>query len=339
MEHTKLKLLRVLDILRETDEEHPYTTNEIIRNLSLYGIEADRKSVLRDISALQDYGYDILLHPDNKRGYYLASRIFEDWELKILMDAAVGANFLTPENSNGLANKISTMTSANGRKTLLAVTPLSTSVKSGDPTTKNAIDVLLTAIRKGKKVGFQYTYTGSDLKKHLRFEGHEYPVSPYAMIWRQDRYYLIGSYGSYDKLSYYRLDRIRNIRVMDEPAVEMEKFLGDNAKLKLQEFVDRNLNNYSGGTTKICLEVAESRIDLIVDTFGPNFQAEKGDAGKLIVRVTINDGWGLTSWLLQNGDCIKILEPQRARDDFIYALKLIGNQYGLDYSQEDSNEG
>ncbi|MBQ5504240.1 MAG: WYL domain-containing protein, partial [Oscillospiraceae bacterium] len=60
MENTKLKLLRVLDILNETDEDHPITANEIVARLKLYCIDAERKSVLRDIAALQNYGYDIL---------------------------------------------------------------------------------------------------------------------------------------------------------------------------------------------------------------------------------------------------------------------------------------
>ena len=215
MENTKLKLLRILDILNETDEDHPRTANEIISQLALYGIAAERKSVLRDIASLQDYGYDILLHSDNKRGYFLASRSFEDWELKILMDAAASASFLTPENASQLVDKLSALSSSDGRKTLRSATPIPSQVKTGDPTTKNSISVLLEAIRKKKKVGFQYTYTAEDLEKHFRFEGHEYPVSPYALIWRMERYYLVGCYGKYKSLSYYRLDRIRNLHILD----------------------------------------------------------------------------------------------------------------------------
>ena len=87
MEKNKQKLLAVLDILNETDELHPITANRITERLRLMGIEAERKSVLRDIAALSEYGCDIILHPDNKLGFYIGSRTFEDWELKILMDS------------------------------------------------------------------------------------------------------------------------------------------------------------------------------------------------------------------------------------------------------------
>ena len=327
METTKIKLLRILDILRETDEGTPYTTNEIIKQLRLYGLEAERKSVLRDIAALQEYGYDILLHPDHKSGFYMASREFEDWELKLLMDDALNAGFLTDENGKQLADKLCSLSSKNGQKALRAATPVPASPGNGTPTTKITIDVLLKAIRQKKKVGFHYVRTGADLKKHRRFEGHEYPVSPYALVRRQDRYFLIGCYGSYENLSYYRLERIREIRILDESAVELKQLLGENADLRLREFIDRNLNNYAGKPVNVRLAVDEERIDLLYDTFGSDFHAEKLEDGKLTVRVKVNDGWGLTEWLLQHGDCVEVIEPREIRNEVIENLEKLLAKY------------
>ncbi len=327
METTKIKLLRILDILRETDEEHPITANDIIKELSLYGLQAERKSVLRDIAALQDYGYDILPHPDNKRGWYIASREFEDWELKLLMDDALNAGFLTEENGKQLAEKLCSFSSKNGQKALRAATQVPASSGAGAPATKIAIDVLLKAIRQGKKVGFHYVRTGADLKKHMRFDGHEYPVSPYALVRRQDRYFLIGCYGSYENLSYYRLERIRDIRILEEPAVELKRLLGENADLRLREFINGNLNNYAGEPVTVRLAVDEERLDLLYDTFGAAFHAEKFADGRLTVRVKVNDGWGFTEWLLQHGDCVEVIEPQEIRNDVVENLEKILSKY------------
>ena len=327
METTKIKLLRILDILRETDEEHPITANDIIKELSLYGLQAERKSVLRDIAALQDYGFDILPHTDNKLGWYMASREFEDWELKLLMDDALSAGFLTDANRKQLADKLCSLSSKNGQKALRAATPVPASPGSGAPATKIAIDVLLKAIRQGKKVGFHYVRTGADLKKHMRFDGHEYPVSPYALVRRQDRYFLIGCYGSYENLSYYRLERIRDIHMLDEPAVELKRLLGENADLRLREFINGNLNNYAGEPVTVRLAVDEERLDLLYDTFGSDFHAEKSADGRLTVRVNVSDGWGLSEWLLQHGDCVEVLEPMRIREDVIRNLEMILSKY------------
>ena len=327
MEQTKIRLLRVLSILRETDEEHPITANQIVHQLSLHGIQAERKAVLRDIAAIQEFGYDVLIHPDNKQGYYLASREFEDWELKVMMDAVAGAGFLTAENCGRLCEKIAALASREGQRVLRAATTVDAAVKNGDPTTKNAIDLLLIAIRKKKKVGFCYTFTGNDLEKHLRYEGEEYKISPYALIWRQDKYYLIGNSERYKNLSYYRLDRIRSLRVLDDPIVPMEELLGANADLQMKEFVNQSLNNYGGKRSQIRLSVDADMTDLLVDTFGNSFRIESVEGEKMTVSASVSDGWGLNAWLLQHGDCVQILEPEAIRKEIVCLLDEIQKKY------------
>lgn len=327
MEQTKIRLLRVLSIIRETDEEHPITANRIVHQLSLYGMKVERKSVLRDISALQECGYDILLHPDNKMGYYLASREFEDWELKVIMDAVAGSGFLTTENSENLCKRIACLAGKEGQAVLRSTTPVFSNVKNGDPTTKNAIDRLLRAIRKKKKIGFRYVFTGNDMEKHLRHDGAEYQISPYALIWRQDRYYLIGSMDERKKLLYFRLDRIRALRILDEPIVPMDELLGPNADIEMKEYINRNLNNYGGKQTRIRLRVDADMTDLLVDTFGDSFRIERINGDKMIVSAYVGEGWGLNAWLLQHGDCVQILEPETIRTEIIRLLEEIQEKY------------
>lgn len=327
MEQTKVRLLRVLSIIEETDESLPITANQVVCQLSLYGMQVEKKAVLRDIAALQDYGYGILLHPDNKLGYYMASREFEDWELKVMMDAVAGAGFLTEQNSKTLLGKISALSSAEGRRTLRAATPILSGIKNGDPTTKNAVDLLLQAIRRKKKVGFQYISTGSDGKKYLHFDGAEYRLSPYSLFCRQDRYYLIGSMDESRKLLYFRLDRIRELHLLEEPMIPLEELLGPNADLQLREFVNQNLNNYSGKRTRIRLCVDADMTDLLLDTFGADFRIERIDGVIMIVSTFVGEGWGLNSWLLQHGDCVQILEPESIREEVIALLETIREKY------------
>ena len=70
----KLKLLKVLDILRDTDKSHPITAVGICKKLEEMDISAERKSVCRDIKTLTEYGYKITLCHDNKLGYYMEGK-------------------------------------------------------------------------------------------------------------------------------------------------------------------------------------------------------------------------------------------------------------------------
>ncbi len=327
MELTKIRLLRMLEIFRETDEDHPYTAHQLKEKLMLYGIEAERKAILRDVAALQECGHEILLHADNKRGYYLAAREFEDWELKVLMDAAVGASFLTEENSKKLADKLCALSSKEGQKTLKGATPILSDVKNGSPTTKNAIDLILTAIRRKRMISFQYLYTDENMEKKLSYDGMRYSVSPYALIWRQDKYYLIGSHKKYQTLSYYRLDRIRNADITEESTLPKEEILGQNADWKLRDYINRNLFNYSGDETRVKLAVDRNMMWVIEDAFGEQYELLSLNETKAIVNVTVSDGWGLNNWLLQHGDSIQVLEPQTVRNQVIALLNQIQKRY------------
>lgn len=129
----KLKLLKILAILMDTDEDNPLTALQIGTKLhNIYGIDAERKSICRDINVLIDAGYGVELCVDNKKGYYMADRDFEDWELKILIDAVLGAKFLTDDNTKKLVNKLKLLASVSSRKVVVAASPLKLAYKSGN---------------------------------------------------------------------------------------------------------------------------------------------------------------------------------------------------------------
>ena len=72
----KLKLLYLMKIFQEkTDENHPLTVPELIGELALYDISAERKSVYDDLEALRLFGLDIESSRTRTTGYFLASRI------------------------------------------------------------------------------------------------------------------------------------------------------------------------------------------------------------------------------------------------------------------------
>ena len=155
MEKNKQKLLAILDILKETDEQHPITANRITRRLHQNGIDSERKSVLRDISALTEYGYDILLHSDNKQGFYLASRDFEDWELKILIDAVQSAQFLTAAETQSLSERICGLSSKAGSDALRRTARVQLNNNTRQKSVSITIDRVLRAIQSNRKITFQ----------------------------------------------------------------------------------------------------------------------------------------------------------------------------------------
>lgn len=327
MQNNRVRLLKVMEIIRRTDETNPITTKQIVEELEKYDIIAERKAVDRDINALIDCGWDILQCEDNKLGFYLASREFEDWELKILTDAVLGANFLTENNSKEIAEKISLLASENTAKALKAVTPVETDIKTGDISTKNNIDIIFRAIKDKKKLMFRYVFTGADLEKHFKYDDEPKKISPYTLIWRQDKYYLIANYCEEKKLSYYRLDRIREPKILDESVISAVELLGPNPDMYICEFVQENIYNTGGEKILLMLKADNSMVDTLIDSFGENVKIKSVDKDHVSAVVTVSESKGLYQWLLRYSEKIQVTEPENVRKNVIEKLNSALSQY------------
>jgi len=327
MAESKLKLLRVLDILNLTDEAHPLTANQIADRLKAFDIDAERRSVCRDITTLCDAGYDIELSADNKKGYFMASRTFEDWELKIMIDAVIGAKFLTPSATEKIIKKITDLTGEESRKTLKRTTLFDMSSSRGRNSSVSInIDTVLKAIRQGLKIRFQYTYTEADMSTGFRKSGKSYILSPYTLVWHNERYYVIGNYEKYDNLGAYRLDRMKNAEITKEPAREAEKLLGANSDLKIMEYVRESMYEYGGEKIHLTLEFEKPYIDDIADYFGKDTRIKKsGDKYRATVEVLNGDG--LYYWLLQYGLHVRVISPESVIEELKKSLKTMLKEY------------
>ena len=326
MADTKLKCLQILNILNETDIDHPLTTAQISEKLTLLDLTAERKAISRDIGVLNAAGYQIRVCSDNKRGYYLANRRFENWELKVLIDAIVSAKFLTDSDINAITAKLRGMASRDSAKLLTRVTPVNTHLKPDNLFVKSFIDRLLEAIRQKKKVQFQYQYTDVDMKKQLRKDGYFYVVNPYALTWKDEHYYLIGNLDKYDNLGYYRLDRMINMTILDQSVKNATVLLGENPAQRIDEYVSTAIYCHTGTKINLRLLCQYGLEDEIIDYFGTDhYHTKQPDGFECHIRVMHSKG--LIYWLMQHGDKVKVLSPAAVRDELIASLQATLAQY------------
>jgi predicted DNA-binding transcriptional regulator YafY len=326
MADTKLKMLRVLEILQETDADQPLTTAQIAARLSRFGLTAERKAINRDIHVLQQAGYDIRSCSDNKRGYYLASRTFATWELKVLIDAIVSAKFLTEADTRSIAAKLMAQDSPANSQLLTRVTPVNTHIKQNNPLIKDTIGALLTAIRQQQKVQFQYQSTNHEMKKELRKGGYFYRINPYALTWKDEHYYLICNLDKYDNLGYYRLDRIVNLSILDEPVKDAVALLGENPAHRIDDYVATAIYCHTGEKINLRLLCQYGLEDEICDYFGSDhYHNKRPDGFECHIRVMHSQG--LIYWLMQHGDKVKVLSPDAVKDELIASLQATLTQY------------
>lgn len=326
MPSNKIKLLYILDILKESDEKNPITTNKILEKLKCYGIEAERKSILRDIEILREYGVDLILHNDNKKGYYIGSRDFEDWEIKIMIDSVASAKFITEKQSKSLINKLKNLSSLSGRKAISSLTTINSNYRTDNKTVKISTDFIIKAVSESKQISFKYFDYNFDFKRIYRNNEIEYIVNPYSLAQYNNDYYLVGNYYKYNNLSHYNLSKMSDVKILNSNCKKLKEILGENSDILLQQYIDKNLYMYGGNSIRLKVRCHQYMADTLIRQFG-KINISNIDDTSFTATMDVTDGDGLYFWLLQHSENIEVLEPLDIRNELIQSLKNILIKY------------
>lgn len=261
-EKQKGKLLLLLDYLRsESDEDHPVTTQALVDYLRTQGVNAERKSVYSDLTALSDHGYDIQRIPGRNGGVYLGSRDFELAELKLLVDAVQASRFITKKKSDALIAKLEGLTSRHQATQLQRQVFVGGRVKSMNESAYYSVDAIHTAISCHKTVSFHYFDLDRSKEKVYRRGGAMYRVKPYCLVWDNANYYLVGCAEDGEETRHYRVDKMDSVTVTGERADVPPNF-------DPGAYVGRYFSMFSGRAARVRLGCQEAAAGVILDRFG-----------------------------------------------------------------------
>ena len=325
---TKEKLLYVLERLKKTDEQHPVNTNELIAYLAEKGVTAERKSVARDIAALREAGYSIILCDELKRGYYMTDQLFEDYELKIIADAVSGAKFITYDDSVSIIDKLCEMASPTGEEIIKEHTFVDEKIKSKNKKVRFNIDRVITAIKTGKRITFQYFEFAPDGKMQLKRDGHTYEISPYYLCWDDDSYFLIGNSKSHDHLIHFHVEMMTNVEITRTPIRPRNEIEELRGSFSIGEYVRRSVNMYGGESVRLVLECSEKIAKDVRTEFGEEIRTFPIGENRFRTDVYAAEGEGLIRWLMQfSAEDLKVLAPENIKEEIKERSKKLFKLY------------
>lgn len=315
MASSKIKTLLIYQMLSEhSDEEHPLSANDLIAMLAQEGIKCERKSVYSDIKMLNDIGMDIVTTTSPKRGYFIATRKFELPEVRLLIDAVSSAGFITPKKTESLVSKLESLVSKNQANDLFSQVYVDSNVKCSNEEIYYIIDALHEAISTKRKVKFVYKRRNIDFKNNCSYTEKSFKVSPYALIWKDDHYYLICNNEKYDNLMNLRLDRMKKIETLDEPCRPVGEVSDYKYTFDVADYSSRMFNMFSGSNDVITIQCDLSIREEILDRFGEKVPMKAVDSSHFESTVNVAVSDGLVSWLMTFGDKLKVIEPNDLAD-------------------------
>lgn len=320
----KLKLLYLYQILlQKTDEEHKLGMEDLLAALARCGIEAERKSIYSDIAALQDFGLDVMLQRGPGGGYYVASRDFELAELKLLVDAIQCSRFITEKKSNELIKKVESLASEAQARALQRQVYVSDRIKTINESIYYNIDTLHSAISAGVQITFQYFEWMLDfaseqrIQKRYRKGGALYQVSPWALTWDDENYYMIAYDGASDSIRHYRVDKMEHI-ALTENRREGQQLFHD---LNIASYSRKMFGMFSGEENNVRLRCENRFIGVIRDRFGADLMVRYLDEDHFSVQVSVAVSPQFFSWVFGLGGAVQIMEPTDVRAAFQQQLR------------------
>ncbi len=322
-ENQKQKLFRLIEILmRETDEEHGLSMPEIISRLDEYGISAERKSIYDDFMTLAELGFEVSHTQTRPPKYKLETRIFEIAELKMLVDAIQASKFITASKSREIIGKLEIFAGAHRSRELSRQVYVEDRIKTVNPSSIYSIDAIHTAINEDKKLSFKYFDYNGEKKKIFRHNGEAYVVSPCALLWDDEKYYLVAYDEKEDIIKNFRVDKMQDTLVLDDT----RKRGGALDRFNPADYSRKIFGMYGGREELVTFECREKLAGAMIDRFGSDPVFHKTDFGfKFSMRVMVSPTF--FAWVLGFGEDMRIISPENVKDELRDSLKRVLEYY------------
>ncbi len=318
----KLKLSYLTRIMLEkTDDEHGLTMSQIIEELERYDVTAERKSIYADFTDMTDkLGIEIIKEQVGKESFYhVGKRDFEVAEVKLLIDAIQSSKFITEKKSNELIKKVKGLVSHHQAAQLQRQVYVHGRIKTMNESIYYNVDTLHAAIAKNSKIQFQYCgwYTN---KKLVPLNGGKFfTVSPWALTWNDENYYLVAFDHYEEKLKHYRVDKMVKISILDERRGGKELF----ESFDMAAYSTVNFGMFHGEIKKVHISFPNYMVGVFIDRFGkdiPIHPAEGENRSQIAVDVAVSKQF--FGWIASLGRWVKIEGP----DDVISEMKIFAEK-------------
>lgn len=312
---TKDRLLLLLQTLQErTDDETWLTTADLRRTLEAEGHECSIRTLRRDVQSLHNCGYDIAVQESDGMytKYAYMGRKWSMPDLQILVDAVSAAQFIPQNRSEELIAELSEMAGPSHVQELHPQILVSERVKAKNKDMIYTVQEIRRAIDRNKKIRFRYLQYNTDKEQVPRHEGTDdewYVVSPYATVWNNDRYYLVGWSDKREKITVFRIDR------MKVPKQLPNKRVPEPDDFDVRDYTDKIFKMYDGPEENVTLRCKLEILDQVIDRFGDGIELKVGKK-HFTVTVPVSLSTTFYAWVFQYVGKMSIVAPEHVRTSY-----------------------
>ena len=322
---SKLRLLYLMRyLLRQTDEAHPAGIADMLDELGRYGITANRKTVYDDLESLRTFGLDLVTAKSSGTGYYIASRDFELPELKLLVDSVQSSKFITQRKTLALIRKIESLASVHDAAALQRQVYVRNRVKSMNESVYYNVDEISSAITADKKIRFLYFEYTVKKERRYRHDGAFYEVSPYALMWDDENYYMLAYDAATASIRHYRVDKMAQISTLESFRDGKDAF----RKVDMSAYSKKVFGMFAGEAETVRLRFSNHLAGAVIDRFGRDVMLIREDDEHFSVSIEAVVSPQFYAWVFGFGAEAEILSPAKVREGMAEMARGVLDLYG-----------
>ncbi len=326
-QNQKLKLLYLMRyLLQNSDEAHPVGIAQMVDELAAHGIAAERKSLYADLDALREFGMDIVQARGKTVGYYIGTREFELPELKLLVDSVQSSKFITQKKTLALIRKIESLASVHDAVLLQRQVYVRNRVKSMNESVYYNVDEISSAITGDKKIRFRYFEYTVAKERRYRHDGAFYEVSPWALMWDDENYYMLAFDTQTGTIRHYRVDKMAQISACETFRDGKEAF----ARLDMSAYSKTVFGMFAGEAETVRLRFSSRLAGAVIDRFGRDVMLIREDDEHFSVCIEAVVSPQFYAWVFGFGAEAEILSPAHVREGMAEMARDVLGKYGKD---------
>ncbi len=302
-------ILYILNVLKKySDEEHKLSISALREKINeIYGEDIDPRTIRRNINLLKEkFGYDISTYNDNKIGYYISNdpeTDFEPGEIRAIIDTFSYSAFIEDRIAKGIIKKCKNLQNVYENEKVKNYKVYSPKVKTSNIEVIKNIEDISNSIENKRKIKFEYWkyyINGNKIDKKIVSEPI---VSPYAILYDNQQFYMLGIKEGNDEFFHYRLDRIKNLTETNEK-VTIKK-----TEKEIEAYTDTSVEIFSGDKIKIEAKCNEVLLGEVIEKFGKSVEITPINSTDFKMSLYANPV-GFKLWAMRNLDVVTVTSPK-----------------------------
>ena len=133
-------------------------------------------------------------------------------------------------------------------------------------------------------------------------------VTPYAIVYNEQEFYLIGIKEGQENFFHYRLDRIKNLKQLDEKRTIAK------TSSQIQAFAESSVEMFGGEAEEIEAICDKILLEAVLDQFGKNITIIKNDEKTFKLKLNVHRE-GFILWALRNLELVEVVKPISIREE------------------------